>query len=57
MLREIDTHLGVDFTPESYIDPQTVANAIIWIAQASPDVHITNVDLRPRQEVSAKFNV
>jgi NADP-dependent 3-hydroxy acid dehydrogenase YdfG len=57
MLRAIDTHLGVDYTPESYIDPQTVADAVIWIAQATPDVHITNVDLRPRQELSAKFNV
>ncbi|MCH4161172.1 MAG: SDR family oxidoreductase [Bifidobacterium sp.] len=57
MLRAIDNHLGVAFTPESYIDPQTVANTVIWIAQATPDVHITNVDLRPRQELSAKFNV
>lgn len=57
MLRSIDTHLGVEFTPEAYIDPGTVANAVLWIAEASPDVHITNVDLRPREEVSAKFNV
>lgn len=57
MLRGIDETLGVEFKPEDYIDPQTVADTIIWIANAPADAHLTNVDLRPRQEVSAKFNV
>jgi NADP-dependent 3-hydroxy acid dehydrogenase YdfG len=47
----------VHFIPQDYIDPQTVADAVLWVANATPDVHISNVDLRPRQEVSAKFNV
>lgn len=57
MLRGIDERLGVEFNGEDYIQPQTVAETIIWIANAGPDVHITNIDLRPRREVSAKFNV
>lgn len=57
MLRGIDERLGVEFNSEDYIQPQTVAETIIWIANAGPDVHITNIDLRPRQEVSVKFNV
>lgn len=57
MLRGIDETLDVEFKPEDYIDPQTVANTIIWIANAPADAHLTNIDLRPRQEVSAKFNV
>lgn len=57
MLRGIDETLDVEFRPEDYIDPQTVADTIIWIANAPADAHLTNVDLRPRQEVSAKFNV
>lgn len=57
MLAKIDRDLGTEFEPERYIQPQTVARAIVAIAQASPDVQITNVDVRPRQEVSARFNV
>lgn len=57
MLEGIDRTLGVPFEPEDYIKPETVARSIVWLADATPDVHITNVDLRPRQEVSAKFNV
>ncbi|MBT1176097.1 SDR family oxidoreductase [Bifidobacterium callimiconis] len=57
MLRGIDETLGVEFHGEDYIRPQTVADAIVWIANAPDDVHITNVDLRPRQEVSSSFNV
>lgn len=57
MLKGIDDTLGVVYEPEAYIDPQTVANTVIWIADSPNDVHISNVDLRPRQEVSARFNV
>ena len=57
MLAGIDGELGVQFDPQQCIQPQTVAKAIITIAQASDDVHITNVDLRPRQELTAAFNV
>lgn len=57
MLKGIDDRLGVVYEPELYINPQTVANTVIWIADAPADVHISNVDLRPRQEVSARFNV
>ncbi|MCH4190546.1 MAG: SDR family NAD(P)-dependent oxidoreductase [Bifidobacterium tibiigranuli] len=57
MLRTINAEMDVDFTPADYIDPATVAGAIRFIIEASDDVHISNVDLRPRVEVSAKFNV
>ncbi|KAB8301949.1 SDR family oxidoreductase [Bifidobacterium apri] len=57
MLRGIDEQLGVDFHPEQYINPQTVADTVLWIANAPDDVHFTNIDVRPRQEVSAQFNV
>lgn len=57
MLAGIDRALDTPFEPERYIQPQTVADAIVWVAESSPDVQITNLDLRPRQEVSAQFNV
>lgn len=57
MLAGIDRALDVPFEPERYIQPQTVADAIVWAAESSPDVQVTNLDLRPRQEVSAQFNV
>ncbi|MFT9008466.1 MAG: SDR family oxidoreductase [Bifidobacterium sp.] len=57
MLQAINDRLGVEFVPQAYIDPQTVADAVLWIARSGEDVQITNVDLRPRQEVSAAFIV
>lgn len=57
MLRGIDESLGVEYHGEDYIQPETVAKVIVSVADATDDVHITNIDLRPRQEVSAKFNV
>lgn len=46
-----------DTTPDwleddDVLDPQTVADAIAWIAEAAPDVHVTNIDLRPREEIA-----
>lgn len=57
MLAGIDRALDVPFEPERCIRPQTVADAIVWVAESGPDVQITNLDLRPRQEICAKFNV
>lgn len=57
MLKTINSEMGVAFEPEKYIDPHTIATAIKLIVEASDDVHITNVDLRPRVEVSSKFTV
>lgn len=57
MLRTIDEQLGVTFDAEASIQPQTVARAIVTVATASDDVHITNLDLRPRQEFTASFHV
>ncbi|MFT8705409.1 SDR family oxidoreductase [Bifidobacterium aquikefiricola] len=57
MLHAINARLGIEFVPQDYIDPQTVANAVIWIAQSGDDVQVTNVDLRPRQEIAAAFNM
>jgi hypothetical protein len=34
-----------------------VAAAIRWVVDSGPDVQITNIDLRPRHETTAAFNV
>ncbi|OZG61794.1 SDR family oxidoreductase [Bifidobacterium lemurum] len=57
MLRTINSEMGLAFEPEHYIDPVTVARAIQFVVEATDDVHISNMDLRPRVEVSPKFNV
>ncbi|KFI59807.1 SDR family oxidoreductase [Bifidobacterium cuniculi] len=57
MLAGIDRTLDVPFEPDRYIRPQTVADTIAWVAGLGPDAHVTNLDLRPRQEVGAEFNV
>lgn len=58
MLYGIDETFDVEFDSGGYLDPQTVADAIIiWIANVPADAHLANVDLHPRQVVSAKFNV
>ena len=57
MLRTIDAEMGVPYTADKCIRPETVARVIRFVADASDDVHITNMDLRPRQEFSPMFNV
>lgn len=57
MLAGIDRALDVPFEPGRCIRPRTVADTIVWVAESGPDVQITNIDLRPRQEICAKFNV
>lgn len=54
MLREDDSWGA--FRHEDVIDPASVASAIAWVADATPDVQIANVDVRPRQELSIKVN-
>ncbi|GAA2181242.1 SDR family oxidoreductase [Brooklawnia cerclae] len=57
MLRGLHADFGFDYRSEEYIRPASVAAAIRWVVDAGPDVQITNVDLRPRHEVSAQFGV
>lgn len=57
MLRGINAEMGVPFETERYIDARTVADVIRYILDAPEDVHITNVDVRPRAELSSSFNV
>lgn len=52
MLR--NDHTWGDFRHEDVIDPASVAEAIAWVADATPDVQITNIDVRPRRELSIK---
>ncbi len=51
MLRGINQHLGRAFEAERYIRPESVAETIRWAIHSSPDLQITNVDVRPRHEI------
>lgn len=57
MLRGLHSHFGFEYRPEDYIRPASVAAAVRWVVDAGPDVQITNIDLRPRHEVSGQFAV
>lgn len=57
MLRGINAEMGVPFESERYIDACTVAEVVRFILEAPEDAHITNVDIRPRAELSASYNV
>ena len=50
-----DTTLPEGAGPDDFIRPQSVADAIVWLADATGDVHVTNLDLRPREELAAKY--
>lgn len=52
MLRTSRAATGADYRPEDYIRPASVARAVRFVVDASPDVHITDVAVRPRQELS-----
>ena len=41
-----------EYTPERYIRPASVAAAVRFVVDAPADVHITDVPVRPRQEIA-----
>lgn len=40
------------YTPERYIRPESVAAAVRFVVDAPADVHITDLPVRPRQEIA-----
>ncbi|WP_119697692.1 SDR family oxidoreductase [Microbacterium halotolerans] len=40
------------YTPERYISPRSIATAVRFVIDAPQDVHITDLPVRPRQEIS-----
>ena len=40
------------YTPERYIQPRSVAATVRFVVDAPADVHLTDVTLRPRQEIA-----
>ncbi|MBP2436524.1 SDR family oxidoreductase [Microbacterium amylolyticum] len=43
---------GNHYTPERYIQPSTVAETVRTIVELPADAHITDIALRPRQEIA-----
>ncbi|WP_449278296.1 SDR family oxidoreductase [Leucobacter sp. GX24907] len=41
-----------EYEPERYIRPASVAGAVRFVVDAPTDVHITDIAVRPRQEIS-----
>lgn len=52
MLRGLMEEKSATYRPEFYIDPVEVAGAIRFVVDAGPTTQITNVDVRPRVELS-----
>lgn len=41
-----------NYTPERYIKPTSVASTIRFVVEAPADAHLTDIALRPRQEIA-----
>ncbi|MGO3146195.1 MAG: SDR family oxidoreductase [Leucobacter sp.] len=41
-----------EYTPERYIKPSSVASTVRFIVDAPADAHLTDIRLRPRQEIA-----
>lgn len=48
MQREIVETLGEEWTPEAYLEPESVARTVLHILETGEDTHLTDVTLRPR---------
>ena len=57
MLEGLNAELGSPYDPSRYTQPESIARAVRWVAEATDDIHLTNIDIRPRQEVAAQFPV
>lgn len=40
------------YAPERYLRPESVAAAVRYVVELTPDQHITDIALRPRQEIA-----
>ncbi|MFI6602101.1 SDR family oxidoreductase [Nonomuraea sp. NPDC050536] len=47
MQRKVREHEGGAFEPDRYLEPATVARAILAAVNAGPDAHLTELTLRP----------
>lgn len=52
MLRGIHDSIGREHRPQELIRPESVAAAVRGVVDASPDVQLTTVSVRPRKEVA-----
>ncbi|MGO3886692.1 MAG: SDR family oxidoreductase [Mycetocola sp.] len=52
LLRGGITRSGGTVQPERYIQPQSVARTVRFVVDAGPDTQITDVAVRPRQEIN-----
>ncbi|MDX2375237.1 SDR family oxidoreductase [Microbacterium sp. LRZ72] len=52
MLRGMIESGGGDYRPELYIRPESVAQTVRFVVDAPGDVHLTDVAVRPRVEIS-----
>ncbi|WP_281165769.1 hypothetical protein [Liquorilactobacillus sicerae] len=57
MLRASATNVGFNYNSKEVIKPSTVAKIIDFVANAPQDMQITNIVLRPGQELGNEFNV
>ena len=52
MLRTGFARAGAAYEPERYIRPETVASVVRFVVDAPPDVQLTDIAVRPRQEIA-----
>lgn len=52
MLRTQSAEMGTPYEPERYIKPSSVAATVRFLVDASPDVHLTDIAVRPRVEIA-----
>jgi NADP-dependent 3-hydroxy acid dehydrogenase YdfG len=48
MQEAVNAAEGVDYTPDAYLRPESVADAVLAAVSAAPDAHPTDVIVRPR---------
>jgi len=51
MYEKSQREAGRPYEPERLITPESVARAVRFVLDASDDVHLTDVAVRPRQEL------
>ena len=44
--------MGTPYEPERYIKPSSVAATVRFLVDAFPDVHLTDIAVRPRVEIA-----
>lgn len=54
MLQRLRNHSEQPIIPGEYAEPESVARAILWAIHATPEVQISNIDVRPRHEPKSR---